>query len=143
MIAVLESVKLVLDIDPKPQSRPRFARDGRTYTDPKTRTYRMALEVLLIQALRGRSLNWTGPVDLALEFEIAMPASWTPVQRAERDGTPHATRPDLDNLAKAIEDSARGIIYQDDAQVVSLRAVKRWATRGSIIIEARQVEHAE
>jgi Holliday junction resolvase RusA-like endonuclease len=36
-------------------------------------------------------------------------------------------KPDLDNLVKALKDSAKGLLWHDDSQVVRIRAVKFYA----------------
>ena len=36
------------------------------------------------------------------------------------------SRPDLDNLAKAVLDAGNGVIWRDDSQVTTLEASKRW-----------------
>jgi Holliday junction resolvase RusA-like endonuclease len=39
---------------------------------------------------------------------------------------PHAKKPDLDKLARAILDGLDGVVYHDDAQVCSLHALKTY-----------------
>lgn len=92
--------------------------------------------------------DWIAPpadAPLELVVELAMPTA-----QIRREGLPAVGRPDLDNLVKAIADALmeptgrdfakacechgpagrgyRGVIA-DDAQVVSLRASKRWSAR--------------
>ncbi len=104
--------------------------------------------------------GWTSPAPdapLELVVELAMPTA----QRA-REGRPATGRPDIDNLVKAAADALmepggrdfqkacaklgpagrgyRGVIA-DDAQVVSLRASKRWSPRpGGVRIVLRDAE---
>ena len=35
-------------------------------------------------------------------------------------------RSDLDNVVKAVQDALNGVIYKDDAQIVSLHATKKY-----------------
>src|SRR3990167_9467436 len=42
----------------------------------------------------------------------------------------HVTRPDLDKLTRAIGDALSGVVYQDDAQVITLAASKQYAGVG-------------
>jgi Holliday junction resolvase RusA-like endonuclease len=39
----------------------------------------------------------------------------------------HTLRPDADNLAKAVKDAMKGIVYRDDSQVVFLAIEKKYA----------------
>ena len=38
----------------------------------------------------------------------------------------HTKRPDLDNLAKAVKDALKGVIYADDSQIVEAHLFKRY-----------------
>ena len=38
----------------------------------------------------------------------------------------HTKRPDIDNLAKAVKDALKGIIYKDDSQIVEAHLYKRF-----------------
>ena len=49
----------------------------------------------------------------------------------------HTQRPDLDNLAKAVLDALHGIIYVDDASVISLIARKEWGAPGVVVEVSR------
>lgn len=51
---------------------------------------------------------------------------------------------DLDNLAKAILDSLKGVVFQDDAQIVSLTAGKEWV-HGTVasMVAVKQLEPDE
>lgn len=42
----------------------------------------------------------------------------------------HTTRPDLDNLVKAVKDAMEGVAYEDDKQVSHIEACKVWAVPG-------------
>ena len=44
---------------------------------------------------------------------------------------PHTKRPDIDKLVRAACDALTGIVWHDDAQVVELVAVKRYAETGA------------
>ena len=54
---------------------------------------------------------------------------------------PKITRPDVDNLAKAVLDGMKDIVFDDDSFVVSLSCFKRWGTESGIDIEFH--EYAE
>lgn len=41
------------------------------------------------------------------------------------------TRPDTENMIKGLADALEGIVYRDDAQLVMLAAVKRFAAHGT------------
>ncbi|MGJ7799988.1 RusA family crossover junction endodeoxyribonuclease, partial [Enterobacter hormaechei subsp. xiangfangensis] len=51
-------------------------------------------------------------------------------QRQQFDGKPHQSKPDFDNLVKALSDA----IYEDDAHIWDARITKLWGEVGQIII---------
>ena len=65
-------------------------------------------------------------------FIIPMPKSWSKKKRREMTGKPHKSKPDKDNLEKALVDAVfRG---RDDAHVWNSASSKLWGYSGSIII---------
>lgn len=52
--------------------------------------------------------------------------------RASRITIPsHKAKPDIDNLLKALLDS----VFNDDAHIYDIRAIKKWGENGQIVIE--------
>ncbi len=58
------------------------------------------------------------PVSILLKFFFLKPES------VSKRRTQHVVRPDLSKLIRATEDALTGIIYTDDAQIVSIKAEK-------------------
>lgn len=73
-------------------------------------------------AQRWRTAPMDGPVAMHLEFVMPRPASCP-----KRSTPPAIKRPDVDKLIRAVLDSVTGVLFRDDSQVVSLKAVKRIA----------------
>lgn len=70
------------------------------------------------------------PAELELEFHIPMPRSWSKKKREAMRLQPHQSRPDIDNLAKGFMDA----FGTEDSHVWRIRASKRWADEGTIIV---------
>jgi Holliday junction resolvase RusA-like endonuclease len=108
---------------PRGKGRPRFTRAGgfpRAFTDEKTASYE---NLVALAARQGRSgvPAFNGPLTVTITFYLQRP------KRAPRRVVHPATRPDLDNLVKAVLDGCNQAgIWMDDAQVVELRAGKRY-----------------
>ena len=68
------------------------------------------------------------PVRLELEFDVPMPRSWSRRKRQLMQGTPHRSRPDVDNMAKAVMDA----LWTEDGAVAELAARKRWSATGEV-----------
>lgn len=115
-----------LDILPEPKLRPRLGRHG-AYTPDKTRRYEKALRIRL------QSLYLGDPLKSALKVEIRF-FMGCPARRPSKSAKNYVhpcTRPDVDNLQKAVFDAANGVLWVDDGQIVDARAIKiyDWATR--------------
>jgi len=63
-------------------------------------------------------------------FIIPMPKSWSKKKRLAMNGQPHKTKPDKDNLEKALLDA----LETDDAHIWDGRVTKVWGKAGIIII---------
>jgi Holliday junction resolvase RusA-like endonuclease len=70
-------------------------------------------------------------------FNIPMPQSWSAKKKASMCGTGCRSKPDIDNLFKALLDA----LYEDDAHIFSVsRLEKLWAHDGSIEIFKKDVD---
>lgn len=66
----------------------------------------------------------------AIVFHIPMPQSWSKKKRLEMNEEPHQSKPDIDNLVKALFDA----VFEDDSCVWRIYAEKRWSETGKIDI---------
>ncbi len=112
----------------QPRQRHRVvAAGGRTFTQNYTpkgdpvNTYKAAIQ--LAASVVYKTAPITGPVAVTLLFLFPRPKSmvWArrPMPRAHK-----ATKPDIENVAKAVLDALTGQLWVDDAQVASLSVVK-------------------
>lgn len=69
-----------------------------------------------------------GPLSLAVEIVVGVADSWSKRKRAAAlDGAVFPTgKPDIDNCFKLLADALNGVIWRDDAQIVSLMVTKRY-----------------
>jgi len=110
--------------EPTPKGRPRVYR-GRAVTPQKTRMY----EARVAAAARVADLP---RFDREEALEVSITGVWPRPRRLCRvrdpdDRIPKTTRPDGDNLAKAVLDGLGA--HFDDAQVVRLTVAKFYADR--------------
>lgn len=70
------------------------------------------------------------PIPQKVIFHIPMPFSWSKKRQREMCGTPHLSKPDLDNLLKAFWDC----LLPSDSHCWQCWAEKRWSNRGEIEI---------
>ena len=110
---MIESWNLWVPGHPKPQARPRVGA-GRTFS-PKTPWW----NAVYLSARANRPLlPITGPLFVRINF-------YFPGKGGEELPTWKTTRPDSDNLEKAVWDAMQAALwFLDDAQIVSSRTMK-------------------
>ena len=118
-------VSIVVPGKPVPKARPRMTKSGHTYTDKATLQQEKAVKILGQAAMKGGSPITADGVEMDIAFVFEMPKSWSLKKPAEKLGTPHCVRPDIDNLIKIV-DALNNVVWEDDCQVARLTAMKMW-----------------
>ena len=132
---VSKTYSVVIEIDPVPKARARITANGR-YTPKSTVAFENTVAWRFVERCGKPRLK--GPVSITVDFHLR---SIQPEQAGRlHTGLPHATRPDGDNLFKAVADSLRAIAWIDDSQIADLTVRKFWSTRGKIDITISEIE---
>lgn len=138
--------------EPIPQARARFTRAGRMYTPAKTRKWKehVSRTAIAAAAEAGIEQPLTGPLRLTVSFSLPIPRSWPKKVRnkALLNQLLPASKPDVDNLAKAVMDAindctnAEGwpLIWKDDCQVCSLIAAKRYGATSFVTVAIEEIQ---
>ena len=110
------------------KGRPRFTRQGRTYTPAKTKAYEMRLAAAASDKMVESNLDpITGPCKVHVMAQFEVPKSWTKKRtEAAWRGQVNPGRPDIDNVLKIALDALNGVVFEDDAQVHYVSAAKRY-----------------
>ena len=103
-----------------PKARPRVTKRGITYTPSKTKDFENYVKLVASQYAPKELLK--GALEMELHFFFQRPKS------LPKKVTHHVKRPDWDNIGKLISDSLEGIIYENDAQIVSSWVTKEYGT---------------
>lgn len=122
----------VVDGIPVGKARPRFSRSSNrvsVYTPKKTVDFERKL-VRAWLALRGNFMD--APVQVKIVASFPIPRSWTKMdkERAKSGLIAKTSKPDLDNVAKAVLDALNGVAFRDDRQVIRLIVEKRYDPDG-------------
>ena len=134
-------MKIKLNIDIKPMAKQSFrtTRSGQKYLDPSVIKYRKAIRNMAIAQMRNQKAEKIeGAVNMNIVYAFRRPQSLSKKERNEIDGgktVPKTTKPDIDNLTKAILDALNGIVWKDDAQVAQINIQKIWSAKDQIEIE--------
>lgn len=115
---------ILLPFEPVPRQEPTQGKYG-TYSHPKTAQFQKSIKFYL-RAHYPKAKPLEGPILLTIIFLITRPKSVSEKTRPY----PHK-KPDLSNLIKNLEDAMNGLIFNDDAQIVNLNCIKRYAPKGS------------
>lgn len=127
--------------EPVPQGRPRFSRQGgfvRTHNPPKSDKYK---KLVMGYAAKEAQEPLEGALVAELRFYLPIRQSWTKKRKRDcLEGAEHPTsKPDCDNLAKAVLDGCNGILYGDDSQIVSLNISKYYSEDPRVEVEFRKL----
>ena len=125
-----------LNIEPKPQSRPRFG-NGRAYEKSDMTRWKNQAGYLL-KAQRPDIIE-KGAIAFLVTFYIRPPKSISGVKKMAQSLKNEAIyvekRPDLDNYLKAIWDCSNGLLFKDDGQIAVTSAQKLYSLNPRIEIE--------
>lgn len=126
--------------EPRGKGRPRAARRGKhitLYTDSKTAAYENLVAVFASQAMKGMP-PMREAVRLTVDVRLPIRQSWSKRKQADAlNGNLQAiTKPDLDNVIKAVKDGCNGVVWHDDSQVVRYGdgTCKRYADKPGVFV---------
>lgn len=104
------------------------------YADPDTEREEARIAAYCRKAMLEQHFDRvdSGPVALFVLAVFKIPAS---VSKKEREGRIwHTQRPDIDNVWKLIADSAKGVAWGDDCQVVYGPCFKVWSSTAEEVV---------
>lgn len=143
-----EIMKLILNIEPKPQSRPRFARRGKytmTYELEEMKTWRRkCTDLIAEECLLDKVAE--GPIRLSVVFYISPPEYIKKIKKNQQalvdELMPVYKKPDLDNYIKALLDSISdsSLLWKDDGQVSEIHAKKFYSLNPRIEVEIEEIK---
>ena len=99
-------MKLVVEVEPLPQTRPRFSKFGGCYEPAPMKEYKRKIALVANAFMQSNNLE-------AMTGELS--ASVRLYRKYKRTSRRYG---DCDNHLKAIFDALNGIIYADDSQIV-------------------------
>ena len=128
--------------EPMGKQRPRFVRVGnftRTYTPKETVNYENWVK-LSYQNFGGENFA-DAPLRTEVYIYCKIPKSFSKKKRQEAidDKIFPQKTPDIDNCCKIIFDALNGIAYNDDKQIVELKAIKRYAEKERVVVIIEQI----
>ena len=140
-------ISFVVPGQPIGKGRPRIGKIGqhaRMFTPAKTVNYEGLVAHAAHIAMAGRP-PLDVPVTVNMRIECQVPESWSlKKQRMALAGEIRpGTKPDADNVIKAVFDGLNGVLWRDDALVCELHMRKLYSTMPSVRVEVWPVHHLE
>ena len=132
------------------KSRPRYSRRGdyvHTYTPKKTKNFEDGIKIAFMESYHGRTPAYE--IESALysiiDIGVSVPKSYSKKKREEcLSGRLAPTKkPDIDNILKSIFDGLNGKAYEDDKQIVQIRARKVYADEPYITVLIGEIGELE
>jgi len=125
---------------PQGKGRPRVGKIGphaRLFTPSKTVAYEGLIAHAAHAAMAGAPL-FEGPVGCELTIHCAVPQSWSGKKQRSALASEilPTSKPDIDNVVKAIFDGCNGVLWRDDVLVVELAVRKRYAATPGVYVKA-------
>lgn len=131
---------------PVGKGRPRIGRSGphaRMFTPEKTVNYEGLVAYAAQKAMAGGGLL-EGACGVKLRIDCQIPASWSQKkQRAAAAGEIRPTsKPDADNVIKAIFDAMNGVVWKDDVQAVDIAVSKFYSAVPGVAVRVELLDPA-
>lgn len=120
--------ELIVKFTVNPMGKPRMTQRDKFFKREVTDRYWELKRQLKLQAEGFKFLMPSSHIHVI--FYLPMPDGWHKQRKIDSDGKPHQSRPDADNLIKALQDS----LCSEDSYIWDVRITKRWAYSGSIEI---------
>ena len=120
------------------KGRPRFTRQGHTYTPKRTRDYE---KLVKLTAMKHFKRPLTTPLRVEITVCKTPPKSWSKKKKVDAiAGVIKPTvRPDVDNYVKSILDGCDGVVFEDDKQIVELLASKVYSEEDKAIFKIKEL----
>ena len=123
------------------KARPRVCKHG-TYTPKRTKDYEQLIRNSYITQY-GKFFEKGIPVQINIKAYKKPPKSTTKknLKLIERGLFPWTKKSDIDNICKSVLDSLNKVAYEDDGQVIKLKASKEYTLQEERIeIEVKEVK---
>lgn len=123
---------------PRGKGRPRFMRNGHTYTDDKTREYEERIKKAYLEVSKACSDKSIG---IYITIAFAPNRTDTKAMRAAKLSNELMPRkkPDIDNVVKIVLDALNGVAYKDDTQVNEVTAIRKYDVVPYIQVEIKEI----
>jgi Holliday junction resolvase RusA-like endonuclease len=135
-------MKLIIQGEPVPQGRPRFANRGKfttTYDPPKSKAYKQLVRTQATQQWHSQPLVGALRCDVTIYRPIQQSGSKREKLMKLRGQIRPTIKGDIDNYFKAVTDPLTGIVWKDDALIVEAHIEKYYSDDPRVEVEIREL----
>ncbi|MFD1466488.1 RusA family crossover junction endodeoxyribonuclease [Lapidilactobacillus mulanensis] len=136
-------MKLIINGEPIPQGRPRFANRGKfttTYDPPKSKAYKQLVRAQATQQWHSQPLSGALKCDVTIYRPIQQSGSKKLKLMKSSGQIRPIIKGDIDNYFKAVTDPLTGIVWVDDALIVESQIRKFYSNEPRVEIEVEELE---
>lgn len=128
--------------EPQGKARPRFTRQGHTYTPAATKAYEQAVALAYKAKCGAMQFRKGVPLRMDIIAYYAIPNSASKAKRADMlSGKIRPTKkPDYDNISKIISDALNGLAFYDDAQIVDGNVTKWYGETPKVVVRIFEIK---
>lgn len=137
-------VSFVIPGQPVGKQRPKIVKIGgfsRMATPQKTVSYEGLVAHTAQAAMAGRPM-FESAVAVQLLIGCQVPASWSAKKQRQAllDEVLPTTKPDIDNVVKAVFDGLNAVLWRDDVLVVDCRVRKRYVATPCVRVDVWAID---
>lgn len=130
----MQSLSFEIPLKPVAAARPRVSKRVVFYP-PAYSNYKKAASYFVPRK------KFDGAIEVEMTFYFPIPTKVKKKDRLSFEGAAHTSKPDIDNLVKAVMDLMNGKVVEDDAQIAKITAVKRLTNGTSCtVVEVKEFE---
>ena len=130
----------VLNLTPRPQKQTRFRRVGKFIQTYDASAKDLKNLRLLLQAF-APPIPMSGSIYIDATFYLPTPKSTSKKKKSlmESGEIAHNKKPDLDNLSYLLTNAMKGLIYQDDRQIIEVHERKKYGLEPRIEVLVKEI----
>ncbi len=142
----IEIIKFTVPGQPQGKGRAKASRFGnhiKMHTPEATVAYENWIKQNAIAALTTVWVPTEKQITAYVRMYYKRPKSGSKKLQADRESgvVRPTTKPDIDNVLKAVFDSLNSIVYKDDSQIVSVNAEKWYSDTPRVVVELFELTH--
>lgn len=136
----MSEIRFVVSGKIVPKQSTRFGKYG-AYPSKRVKTYAEHIKACYWAKYPVTQMAWEDksiPLEIVIDVYFELPKSYSKKKREGLSQGYPTKVPDVDNCTKAILDGIKGVIFPDDAQIVSQTTNKYWSETSYVYVTIKE-----